>query len=1346
MAIEDNRIFNSNAEEIFLLQSMDGGGSGGGGGFNGKYLVIEGAINQKFGEPSISMGTDSYASGVNSIVAGVESVSGNSATYTFGNNNLNTAAGTMMVGTGNKSLASNAERYHINGNLIVGNNNELSELIYDNNEEEVNISGYQVGYLNDGYFYNCLDFIDDNKITFYNNYIYIDLLTIESETNYEGKYLYINDNLYSFSQLVNNLNYKISQSFNKGNIIVGEYNKLRSGSGQNTAWGNGIFGSSNEIKAYRNSDASCNNYLFGNSNKINTRGTYSKYNFLTGQGNQVNLNCSGGDNYYVYLFGQNNKLKNEKEGINDLNYAPYESYAIMMGRNNEITYKDSNISNYTLPQCKNVLIGDSNKIYMSKSYTYKNFLLGENNIIDTTNNINNTNSTISNYLLGDGNSIVYDSNYTPYSQYNYLLGSQISLNGTAQAQYNLFLGTNIGFGKHVGAYGNFIGGQYIDLVDQTYGSLILNGGYNYTFAALRNGMNIGEQNKIFGSYSTILGKNLQCGIDVTEIDFYDPSETYNTGDFCQYESYEDYLMKCKEDGVTGAWDSSKWDYVYPYSEDSKGLYNFIQGSDSVVLGEYNAMFGQGLVVNNVNNQLVIGKYNIPEDKAFIIGNGSNNDSRSNIFTIDKSGKIGFGPGAGNFLVQTNSYRAITIDANSYNNSILGGNNTITTSQENFISSFGHTVSNTTGSFISGSGNTITGGGGQTATGAGNFIETGTCNFVTNSGNNIKGGTNNSAEGGGNQCVTTSGSNNHLEGGGNHIYGAQSHVEGGGNRGYGSINNTHIEGGGNKAYNGENNHIEGAGCCIGNTSHSHVEGKYNISGIPYLKRNISTADPVAYIDTYDSSKTYEVGDYVTRPGASISLNGNTYTPEELYVCTTAVTSPEAFDSEKWTLTSANNALGCHAEGFETVSGAKGSHSEGYRTFAIGEASHASGSNTYALGNNSFTTGSFTKAQGNNQAVMGKYNAPDSSSLLIIGNGTGENVRSNALKLDASGNQILAGKLTVGTQPTTANDVATKQYVDTSTSNLEGIVAAQYDATASYTANQDYVIYNNELQLCNTNIAAGGEVWNATHWTEVKVADRLESIEGDVSTLQALAVDYQGATSGTAGVHGFVPAASTSERLKYLRGDGTWSMLELVEMSYGESGAWKKFIDAYNANCIVYCRASSSADPSSGSKTRKAFMAYVNNETTPTEVEFQYYRSVSSHSASAQGDEVYVYKLTKRSGSSTEGDWTVTKRNTYSKIVAGTNMTSSYSSGQITLNADTPTLSRPEYNLIATQDQTNFEIDTDYTNEPIDVYVGGIRKKQTDYTIVQGTNMKEVQFNTGLTAGEEVDITYIKLTMV
>lgn len=127
-------------------------------------------------------------------------------------------------------------------------------------------------------------------------------------------------------------------------------------------------------------------------------------------------------------------------------------------------------------------------------------------------------------------------------------------------------------------------------------------------------------------------------------------------------------------------------------------------------------------------------------------------------------------------------------------------------------------------------------------------------------------------------------------------------------------------------------------------------------------------------------------------------------------------------------------------------------------------------------------------------------------------------------------------------------------------------------------------------------------------------------------------------------------------------------ELVEMSYGESNAWAKFIAAYQAHCIVYCRASSAANPASGSQTRKAFMAYVNNADNPTQVEFQYYRSVSTHTDSQQGDQVFIYLLTSANG----GTWSVTTRNAFSKVVAGTNMTSTYSNGTITLNATQPTV--------------------------------------------------------------------------
>ena len=129
---------------------------------------------------------------------------------------------------------------------------------------------------------------------------------------------------------------------------------------------------------------------------------------------------------------------------------------------------------------------------------------------------------------------------------------------------------------------------------------------------------------------------------------------------------------------------------------------------------------------------------------------------------------------------------------------------------------------------------------------------------------------------------------------------------------------------------------------------------------------------------------------------------------------------------------------------------------------------------------------------------------------------------------------------------------------------------------------------------------------------------------------------------------------------------WTQMKVL--SYGHS-TWQDFIDAYNENAIVYCRASSSSDPSTGSQWRLAFMAYVNNASNPTEVEFQYYRSRSDHNSAAnQLDEVYVYKLVPASG----WTWTVTQRNTWAKAVAWTWINLAFGSGNMTISADTTTL--------------------------------------------------------------------------
>lgn len=181
------------------------------------------------------------------------------------------------------------------------------------------------------------------------------------------------------------------------------------------------------------------------------------------------------------------------------------------------------------------------------------------------------------------------------------------------------------------------------------------------------------------------------------------------------------------------------------------------------------------------------------------------------------------------------------------------------------------------------------------------------------------------------------------------------------------------------------------------------------------------------------------------------------------------------------------------------------------------------------------------------------------------------------------------------------------------------------------------------------------------------------------------DMTGATANADGARGLVPAPSAGDEDKFLAGDGTYKSggLPMVVLSYGNS-TWNDFITAYNNHVIVYCRASSNSNPATGAQGRMAFMAYVNNGDAPTEVEFQYYRSMSSHSATQMGDQVYIYKLNKNSG------WSVTVREAGLKqIVEGTGISVSYSNNKITINTDIAAATTSADGLMSSTDKNNLD---------------------------------------------------------
>lgn len=143
---------------------------------------------------------------------------------------------------------------------------------------------------------------------------------------------------------------------------------------------------------------------------------------------------------------------------------------------------------------------------------------------------------------------------------------------------------------------------------------------------------------------------------------------------------------------------------------------------------------------------------------------------------------------------------------------------------------------------------------------------------------------------------------------------------------------------------------------------------------------------------------------------------------------------------------------------------------------------------------------------------------------------------------------------------------------------------------------------------------------------------------------------------------VPAATSADADKVLTVDGQgvpgWAVVPaqstgLFQAEYGTT-SYADIVQAINDKKIVYCRLNSGA-------SRMAFLAYIGS----SNVEFQYYRSLSSHSASNMTDEVYVYTVSS-------SGWTTTTRKTGVKVVAGTHMSQSYSNDTLTLDCTWPTV--------------------------------------------------------------------------
>lgn len=279
---------------------------------------------------------------------------------------------------------------------------------------------------------------------------------------------------------------------------------------------------------------------------------------------------------------------------------------------------------------------------------------------------------------------------------------------------------------------------------------------------------------------------------------------------------------------------------------------------------------------------------------------------------------------------------------------------------------------------------------------------------------------------------------HVEGASNRAYGSYSHAEGYSCKAIG--NYSHAEGYETTAV-GMYAHAEGmSNTAVGNYSHAegyvnnavgayaHAEGQNNIAQGEYSHaegygNNISNVASGAHVEGQGNTAT---AINAHAEGYGCYANGNASHCEGYDNHANGIRSHcEGYNSEA-------NGDASHAEGTHCTASAQNAHAggnystaSGVNAFAHGSRCTASGVEAFALGNeckansaNSFAIGDNTIANDHNQLAIGYYNVPTPQSSsgrsvypFIIGNGTADNARADAFKVDNTG-KIYVGSDTTG----------------------------------------------------------------------------------------------------------------------------------------------------------------------------------------------------------------------------------------------------------------------------------------------------------------------------------------------
>lgn len=239
---------------------------------------------------------------------------------------------------------------------------------------------------------------------------------------------------------------------------------------------------------------------------------------------------------------------------------------------------------------------------------------------------------------------------------------------------------------------------------------------------------------------------------------------------------------------------------------------------------------------------------------------------------------------------------------------------------------------------------------------------------------------------------------------------------------------------------------------------------------------------------------------------------------------------------------------HAEGYLTISFGANSHAEGTETFASGESSHAEGSGTtssgivsHAEGYNTVASGEYshaqnlgTIAQGQAQTVLGKYNTQDTTSLLIVGNGTENNSRSNAFTLDVNGNAWFAGNLSIGSDLIL---IATQQDISNLKNTYAPINSPKFTSSISLGRQTDSLIGINSIATGLNTVAQGDYSHSeGSGSASMGLASHAEGT-GSVAIEDSSHAEGVGTTANAQASHAEGSGSTANEQASHAEGIGT-----------------------------------------------------------------------------------------------------------------------------------------------------------------------------------------------------------------